>query len=93
MLSQRNEQLLDNFYNAQNALISRVLTIPTSSTGEIGGMELLKDVKAELPKSIIRNKQLYEALFTMLQVHPCYLINWITKTTVNRQPKEVLHIL
>ena len=42
---------------------------------------------------IIRNKQIYEAMFTQLQIHPCYLINWITKTTVNRQPKEVIYIL
>ena len=29
----------------------------------------------------------------MLHTHPCYLINWITKTNLNRQPKEVIHVL
>ena len=31
----------------------------------------------QIPKIIILNKQIYEILFTILQVHPCYLINWI----------------
>lgn len=53
----------------------------------------MKDIKAEVPIAIIRNKQIYEAIFSMLQVHPCYLINWLTKSTVNRQPREAIHIL
>jgi hypothetical protein len=46
-----------------------------------------------LPKTILLNKQIYEAIFNLLQNHPCYLANWITKTTINRQPKEVIHLL
>ena len=59
----------------------------------MGGIDLLKDIKAELPKSIIRNKQVFEAIFTQLQLHPCYLINWITKSSLNRQPKEAIHVI
>jgi len=39
------------------------------------------------------NKQIYEKIFTYLQIHPCYLINWITQPTVNRQAKDVIYIL
>jgi hypothetical protein len=75
-------------YNAQKALISRVLTFPQSRINDkLGGIELLKDVQAELPKAIIRNKQIFEAIFSLLIEHPCYIINWITKSSINRQPK------
>lgn len=86
VISKQSTSLLSSFYNAQNALIARINTFPAR-------IDFLIDIKAELPKAIIRNKQIYEAIFTLLQTHPCYLINWITKTTVNRQPKEVIVIL
>lgn len=31
----------------------------------------------QIPKILILNKQIYEVLFSLLQTHPCYLINWI----------------
>jgi len=84
---------LDSFYKAQNSLISRILTFPRSTKNGIGGIDLLTDLKTHLPKAIIRNKHIFEGIFTLLQAHPCYIINWIQKTTLHRQPKEVLRVL
>lgn len=86
LLSTKNLSLLTNLYNAQNAVISRIYTFPSK-------IEMLTEVKAELPKAIARNKQFHEAIFTLLQTHPCYLINWFTKSTINRQPREVIYVL
>ena len=36
---------------------------------------MLESLKTKLPKVINQNKQLYEALFTALQNHPCYIFN------------------
>lgn len=49
--------------------------------------------KAVLPKVIIRNKQIFEAIFTHLQLHPCYMINLLTKTGLNRSPKDVIRVV
>jgi len=46
-----------------------------------------------LPKVIIRNKQIFEAIFTHLQLHPCYMINLLTKTGLNRSPKDVIRLI
>jgi hypothetical protein len=50
LIRSNNETFLNSLYNAQNSVISRVLTFPTR-------IELLNDVKAELPKAIIIYKQ------------------------------------
>ena len=81
---EKNEQYLDSLYTAQNSLISRILTFPQSTKNGVGGIDLLKDLKTHLPKAIIRNKHIFEGIFTLLQAHPCYLINWIQKTTLHR---------
>ena len=86
MLSTKEASLNTQFYNAQNGVISRIFTFPSK-------LDMLSHIKADLPKAIIKNKLIYEAIFTFLQIHPCYIINWITKTPVNRQPKEVISIL
>lgn len=58
---------------AQDALTARISTFPRDN------LDKLDDVKSSdyLPKLILYNKQIYEVLFTYLQMHPCYLINWI----------------
>ena len=55
----------------EDCLISRVLSFPRE-------IPLHDDIDSGLPKIIILNKQVYEGLWTYLQTHPCYLINWIT---------------
>jgi hypothetical protein len=57
MIKTNNHTFLDSFYRAQNAVISRIYTFPTK-------LEPISNVKAELPKIIAKNKQLYEAIFT-----------------------------
>jgi hypothetical protein len=39
-------------------------------------IKLVKKLKNQKPglEIILRNKQLFEALFTLLQVHPCYIL-------------------
>lgn len=67
-VSTKNDTFLDKVYESQKSLISRILTFPTSSRigASLGGIELLKDIKADLPKAIIRNKQVFEAIFSLL---------------------------
>jgi len=38
----------------------------------------------QIPKLIILNRQIYEVMFTLLQTHPCYLINWLC-AAINQQ--------
>ena len=45
-------------------------------------VNLFNEVESTLPKLIMRNRQLFEAIFTLLQIHPCYLQNMICKTAI-----------
>ena len=56
---------------AQDSISSRIQTFP------IPDVEKLEDIDMQIPKILILNKQIYEVLFSLLQTHPCYLINWI----------------
>jgi hypothetical protein len=56
---------------AQDSISSRIQTFP------IPNVEKLDDIDMQIPKILILNKQIYEVLFSLLQTHPCYLINWI----------------
>jgi len=56
---------------AQDSISSRIQTFP------IPNIDKLDDIMVQVPKVIILNKQIYEILFSILQVHPCYLVNWI----------------
>lgn len=38
-------------------------------------------------------KKVFEKIFTLLQIHPCYLINWITNTSMNKHTKEAVNLL
>jgi hypothetical protein len=58
-LKEKSTNFNNSLFNAQNAIISRIYTFPTK-------IEMLTDIKAELPKVIIRNKQYYEMIFTLL---------------------------
>jgi hypothetical protein len=57
--------------NAQDCIAARIEGFP------IPNVEKLDDLKVQIPQVIILNKQIYEIMFTLLQTHPCYLINWI----------------
>ena len=46
-----------------------------------------------MPKFIIRNKQLFEVIFTFLQTHPCYLQNLICNTSIFEESGEIRMIL
>lgn len=70
----------DSVNKVQDALIKRILNFPTK-------IDLLNDVVDVIPAFIARNKQIYEIIFTFLQVHPCYLFNLVTKTFVARTPE------
>ena len=52
-----------------------------------------KQIESSIPKSIIRNKQVFEMIYTYLQAHPCYLINWIVKTRFFEEPTELKLLL
>ena len=54
----------------EDSIIARVLSFPKE-------IPIVEDIESGLPKIIILNKQVYEGLWTYLQTHPCYLINWI----------------
>jgi len=56
---------------AQDAIQSRIIRFPVPS------VDKLEDIEVQIPKIIILNKQIYEVMFTLLQTHPCYLINWL----------------
>ena len=90
---EREAQYLDARYRAEEAVRARVLSFPRTSVNGVGGVELLREIKSQIPKVIIRNKLIFEGIFTLLQSHPCYLIKWITKTNLHRQSKEVVNVL
>lgn len=71
---------------SQDALITRILNMPTP-------VDLLKDIKNTMPKFIIRNRQLFEVVFTLIQIHPCYLQNLICHTPMFDEPREVKNLL
>ncbi len=59
LIKEVSSKFNDYTYEAQNALISRIYTFPLK-------IDLLSTTKAELPKVISKNKQFFEAIFTML---------------------------
>ena len=71
---------------SQDAVITRVLSMPTV-------VNLFKEVESALPKLIVRNRQLFEVIFTLLQIHPCYLQNMICKTALFEEPEDIKQML
>ena len=69
-LKKEDAKVTDEIARAQDALITRVFNFPTP-------IDTLEKIENNIPKFIVRNRQIYEMIFTQLQVHPCYLINWI----------------
>ena len=68
---QSDRQIRSSVMKAQDCITARIHTFP------IPNIDKLDDIEVQIPKIIILNKQIYEILFTYLQTHPCYLINWI----------------
>lgn len=69
--------------NAQDSLISRILTFPKQLDPlDRVGDEDLDDY--EHTSKLMINRQIYEVMFTLLQTHPCYLVNWITAYLQNK---------
>ena len=48
-----------------------------------------EEITSKIPKSIIRNRQLFETIFGYLQMHPCYLINWIKDSKFFEEPDDM----
>jgi hypothetical protein len=48
-------------------------------------MDLLVLFQGQVPKLILHNRRTFERIFTCLQTHPCYLINWLTKLHLDAQ--------
>ena len=67
---------------AQDGLITRVASFPTLISTH-------SEITSTIPKSIIRNRQLFETIFTYLQIHPCYLINWIKDSKFFEEPDDL----
>jgi hypothetical protein len=62
----KNEELKRSLYRAENSIIARIFTFPKTSTNGIGGLELFNEIKTHIPKAIIRNKYIFEAIFSQL---------------------------
>ena len=65
----------------QDAVITRVDRMPAP-------VQLLDQIFTDLPKFILKNRPLFEMIFTLLQTHPCYLQNIITKTEIWENPNK-----
>jgi hypothetical protein len=50
-------------------------------------------IQSSIPKSITRNRQVFETIFMYLQAHPCYLINWIKGSRFFDEPKDLTLLL
>ena len=70
---------------AQDGLITRILQFPTPVAEHL-------EMQSSIPKTISRNRQVFEAIFTYLQAHPCYVIDWIKNTKFFDDPED-LHLL
>lgn len=66
-----DRQMRGAIMKAQDSISGRIQTFP------IPNIDKLDDIEVTIPALIILNKQIYECLFTLLQTHPCYLINWV----------------
>ena len=75
MTDKENASLL---MKAQDAITARIDSFPRPT------LDKLEDLNNNLPENILLNKQIYEVLFTYLQTHPCYLINWIVGSLENK---------
>ena len=62
----------------------RINNLPTA-------IEKNKLKKVQIPKMIIRSKQVFEGIFTYLQSHPCYINTWIKKLI--NEPQDVIPLL
>jgi hypothetical protein len=67
-INRKNEEILSWKYQAENAVIAYIINFPLKSKSRTlsGGLDRLVDIESELPKIILRNKSLYEAIFTLL---------------------------
>ena len=50
-------------------------------------------IQSGIPKSIGRNRQVFEAIFTYLQAHPCYIARWIKQTKFFDEPEDLQLLL
>jgi hypothetical protein len=73
-LKERKEMEMDTY----DSVNTRIHTFP------IGGICKLEDLDTQIPGLVEKNKQVYELIITLLQQHPCYLINWITAACKNQ---------
>ena len=71
---------------AQDGLITRIEKFPTPYATHL-------QIQSSIPKSISKNRQVFEAIFNFLQSHPCYLINWIKKDSAFFDSPEDLQLL
>lgn len=69
--AEQSRELRSTLLHAQDSITSRIEAFP------IPNVDKLEDLKVQIPQVVILNKQIYEIMFTILQTHPCYLINWI----------------
>ena len=81
-----NQGIQTQMSRAQDGFIIRVFNFPTK-------VALQNQIDSSIPKSIIRNRQVFEMIYTYLQAHPCYLINWITRTRFFDEPTELQLLL
>ena len=71
----------------QDAVITRANSMPVP-------VHLVDRDFPNLPKFVLKNRTLHEMIFTLLQTHPCYLQNIITKTPIWESPaiaETVIH--
>ena len=71
---------------AQDGIITRIQNFPTPYASHT-------QIQSSIPKSISRNRQVYEAIFTYLQSHPCYLIQWIKGPRFYGEPGDLTLLL
>ena len=71
---------------SQDGLITRCHKFPTP-------IAQLDNINSSIPKSIGRNRQVFEAIYTYLQAHPCYIIRWIKNTKFFEEPEDLKLLL
>lgn len=68
-----NLDLEKNLMICQDVVIKRVVQMPVK-------VQMVTELSSTIPKFIIKNIPMFEAIWTLLQVHPCYLVNIICRT-------------
>jgi hypothetical protein len=64
-INRKNEEILNWRYQGENAVIAYIMNFSLKSKSRTLS-EGLADIDSKLPKGILRNKPLYEAIFTLL---------------------------